>query len=680
MKKRRFLLYNYMLTLFLILFVIGLTIYYVSSEHNVYYWDYNGYWRLWQDTTLQILQNPLEGFSHIFASINSNDYNVLPIVIPTIFSGLPFSSRMSYILSIVTLYFMPVIFLFANICFHFITNYEKKFSNLAISTILPAMFAAFWIPTLAGYPDICGLIFVLLALVYQFKLDLGNRIQIKKMIILGILLWSPFLLRRWYAYTIISLYCSLPLLNYFLYFDKSCIWKRFKTIYINFLISAMSTCLFALAFQNGLIIRIFKTDYADLYAAYQGGLSSSINSLFNSCGYYMLPMVFLGACIGLLTKNIKQKSFILFCIFNLVFTFFLFTRTQTPGEQHNLPFALWMLFIACYGIIWLNNLVSNQLYSSTLIIVIITCLGYIDQKVLFDQHTYTVLQEKLLPLKHLPLRVEHYQAYLNLTKDIEQLLGSTKTITVLSSNYVLNDDMLNTLSNRQLNDQIISTSQVDTRDKISISSFITDYILVVDPPQTHLGEVNQRVITIPVNSLIHHTNIGQAYTVVGHGYKLDNNATAWIYKKQRVFTSSEVSDFFAQYDQYYPQWKNIYNLTILNSILTANIVKGDQSGNFSINNFTFAISARPGDNSPTVVEWSLKDIPKLKIQSKNKRCSQRNVIKIIISGDRAPTKELTLSYGEKVIVDMKPWQKISTKMTIENIKNSGCDFLTISAL
>lgn len=669
---------NSILLLLIILFVIGHTFYYVGSEHNVYYWDYNGYWRLWQDITLQIMHQPFKAFKFILASINSNDYNVLPVVVPTIFSGLPFSSRMSYILSLSVFYYIPVILLFSYIYYNFIASSERKFSDLVISLLLPATFVAFWIPILAGYPDICGLVFVLLALLYQFKFDIGNKIYIKKMLVLGILLWSPFLLRRWYAYTVVSLYISLPILNYFLFFDKTRIWFRMRAIIQNFLISGVTSFVFALAFQNGLIRRIVTTNYSDLYAAYQGGLGYSIKSLFNSCGYYVLPFVILGVLLCLFTKNIKQKSFIIFCVFNLLFSFFLFTRTQSPGEQHNLPFALWILFIVCYAVTWLKNLISSKFYSATFVTAIICCLGYIDQKSLFDRGGYTVLQDDFFPSKHLPLRVGNYQAYLDFTKDIKQLLGAKKTITVLSSNQILNDDMLNTLSDRTLSSQIVFASQVDTRDGIRANSFMSDYILLVDPPQTHMGETNQRVITIPVHNLMKHESIGQAYSVVGHGYKLDNNATAWIYKKDRSFTPSEVDTFFSQYYQYYPQWKELYSHGLMRAIFGASITKGDTFGDFSINDSNGYISAHPGEHTPTIVEWVLKNISKLRIQSTNNQCNQQDIIKVLISGENAPSKEVDIPHGGEVIVDMTPWQNILSRMVIEKNKSSGCDALRIS--
>lgn len=681
MKQNFYFLYKKILLILIIVFVIGHTFYFVGSEHNVYYWDYNGYWRLWQDIAQQIVHQPFKAFKVILASINSNDYNVLPVVVPTIFSALPFSSRMSYILSISICYYIPVILLFSHIYLNLIVDIEKNFSDLIISLLLPATFVAFWIPILAGYPDICGLVFVLFALSYQFKFDIGNKIYIKKMLVLGILLWSPFLLRRWYAYTVVSLYISLPVLNYFLFFNKTRIWFRLKTMSQNFFIAGLTSCVFALAFQNGLIRRIVITNYSDLYAAYQGGFEYSIKSLFNSCGYYVVPFVILGILLCFFTKNIKQKSFIIFCVFNLLFTFFLFTRTQSPGEQHNLPFALWILFIVCYAITWLNNLVSSKLYSIAFITGIVCCLGYIDQKSLFDRNVYTVLQRQLLPSKHLPLRVNNYPVYLQLTEDIEKLLGSIKTITVLSSNYILNNDMLNTLSNRVLNHQIIMASQVDARDILNINSFMSDYVLLVDPPQIHLEESNQRVITIPVNNILKRKNIGKAYTVVGKGYLLDGHVTAWIYKKERPFTLPEIDDFLAQYYQYYPQWKEIYNKPLVRALLSASIIRGNVLGEFSINSFTGNITARSGENTPTIVEWVLKDINKLTMQLKSKKCHKEDIMKVVISSDDMPSKEISISGGrENVILDMTPWQNILSKMVIEKSKNSDCDVLTISAV
>lgn len=680
MKQSFFSFYKVILILLVILFVIGHTVYFVTSEHNIYYWDYDGYWRFWEDMSVRIAHQPYKAFKFILGSINCNDYNVLPVVIPTVFSLLPLSSRLSYILSISTFYYIPVILLFSYIFCNFIIKDQRSIGNWTIATILPATFVAFWVPTLAGYPDICGLVFILLAVLYQFKFDIGDKVQIKKMIVLGILLWSPFLLRRWYAYTVVSLYFSLPILNYLLFFDKTRMWLKLRTICIAFFISGITSCIFAFIFQHELVHRIMNTNYSDIYAAYQSGMSQSIASLFNSCGYYILPFFLFGIVVALLTKNNKQKVFIIFCLFNLIFTFFLFTRTQSPGEQHNLPFALWILFIACYAVTWLNSRLSRPIFSTIFIICMICALGYVDQKSLFDRNSYTELQAAFLPSKHLPLRVDNYSNYLQLTKDIEQLAGNSKTITILSSNHVLNDEMINTISGQKLSNHIIFASQVDLRDKFRINPFLSDYIIVVDPPQTHLGEQNQRVITIPVNNLLQKINIGKAYEKIGHSYQLDGNATAWIYKKDRSFTHDEIFDFLNQYYQYYPQWKSIYNQGLYTSFLTAHITKGDVYGGGNIDELTGDIFTHPGDNTPTIIEWVLKDVPKLKIQSTNNECNQQDTIKILILADGLASKEVSIPHGGDVVVDMMPWQNILSKMVIEKNKSSGCDALTISAV
>ncbi|CAI3929223.1 unnamed protein product [Commensalibacter communis] len=679
-KQYRFLYFKIIFILLIILFIIAHTTYFIMSEQNIYYWDYSGYWRFWEDMSTRFAHQPFQAFKFSLNSISNNDYNVLPIILPTIFSILPLPSRLSYILSISVFYYIPVIFLFSYIFCHFVVDNKKLVSSWVISIILPATFVAFWTPILAGYPDICGLLFILLAILYQFKFDIGNKIQIKKMLILGILLWAPFVLRRWYAYTVVSLYISLPILNYLWFFDKSRIWLKFRTVFISFFISGTTSCILAVIFQRGLIHRIINTNYSDIYAAYQGGMSYSIVSLFNSCGYYILPLVALGVVISLFVKDKKQKIFIFFCLFNLLFTFFLFTRTQSPGMQHNLPFALWMLFIACYSIVWLNNRISKSIFSVFFIGCLICFLGYIDQNSLFNRKPYTALQEKMFPSKHLPLRVDNYSAYVQLEKDIEKLVGDSQTVSILSSNHVLNDEMLNTISNQKLSNHIVYTSQVDLRDQIRVNPFLSNYMIIVDPPQTHLGESNQRVITIPVNNLLQHHNVGKAYIAVGHSYKLDDNATAWIYKKERAFTPVEVNEFLAQYYQYYPQWKSIYNKGLYLSFLTAHITKGDIYGGASLDSDTGIISTHPGENTPTIIEWTLQNVPKLKIQSTNMECNQQDTIKISISGAGAPSKEIDLPHGGEVNIDMMPWQNILSKIVIEKNKSSGCDALIISAL
>ncbi|QWA09336.1 hypothetical protein GTU79_18265 [Sodalis ligni] len=89
-----------------------------------------------------------------------------------------------------------------------------------------------------------------------------------------ILVMGSFLFRRWYAYTIVSLYITLPVL---VFYDRLKtknvagikVLTQVRNIALTFTTSAITTVLFSYAFQSGLIKRIIRTDYSVAYSAYQ---------------------------------------------------------------------------------------------------------------------------------------------------------------------------------------------------------------------------------------------------------------------------------------------------------------------------------------------------------------------------------------------------------------------------
>lgn len=648
--------------------------YYVHSEQNIYYWDFNGYWRLWQDFGAQFSHHPLQALNDVRHSIRNDDYNTLPVAITAIFSVLPVSSRMSYILSLFICYFVPSVVIFSLLCRRF--SGDNSLTAKVLTLMLAATFCAFWAPTLRGYPDICGLIFVMLSVSYCAKNDLSMQQQAKQAMILGIVLWGPFLLRRWYAYTVVSLYFSLPILNFFLHAKGNYSWKRVSYLSLNFCIAGITSCVLAIIFQGPLLKRIIATNYAYIYSAYQSSFTYSVESLLKFSGPYLLPLLLFGILAACFGGNKSQRTFVFFCLFNLLFSFFLFTRTQSPGMQHIMPFAMWSLLVAGQGLLWILGKLSQQSSKWGMITLVTVVALLIQLHTLFG---FKLLQSvnNMLPIETLPMHVDHYPDYIALEKRITQLTEHGDKVTVFSSNDVLNDDMLNTLSHRNLENSITYTSQVDLRDGINLNALQSRYVIVTSPVQIHLNADGQRVITIPVEAILNHQNIGQAFKRMQPEYKLSNGVSAWVYQRVRSFTPQEVQDFLQSFYQYYPQWKSIYSQAIVLSSMSAQVKEGDVWGAFSVNE-DGVIYTHPGENTPTQITWVLNGVNQLLITSINTNCNQQDTIKVAISGAGLPSSRVDVQKGQKAVLDITPWQGKLSTLSISKNHSAGCDSLNIT--
>jgi len=290
-------------------FTIFLAIYHVGIEHNIYFWDSNGYWRFWQQFGSNLFVEPANAFLKLASSIKNDDYNLLPVAITSVFYMIGGEDRLAYILSLSIMYLLPVTILFSMLLIHF--SEKRTFYWKVITLIFPAKLVAFWAHTLRGYPNIAGLIFIIFSVIYSIKIDLSVKLDIQKAIVLGALLWAPFLLRRWYAYTIVSLYISLPLLNYYLYKNNENSFKKLINIAIFFFASIISTVLLDAFMQLNLLLRIANPDYSFIYSAYQSSIELSFYNILHDIGLYLLPLFFFSIFISIFVRKTKKDYLVM---------------------------------------------------------------------------------------------------------------------------------------------------------------------------------------------------------------------------------------------------------------------------------------------------------------------------------------------------------------------------------
>lgn len=658
----------------LLTLIILKTTAYVLSEQNVYCWDYRGYWGTWEEFGYIFSKNPLTAVHSLLHSIRNEQHNSLPVALTFWFQYFGLPSRLSYILSLVILYFFPLILLFHYLCKQFTSDWSVVW--IAITCILPATFVAFWGPTLRGYPDISGLLGIVgsILLVSREK-NLSVRIQWKEACSIGVLLWSPFLLREWYAYSVISLYVSLPFLNYFIYNDKLS-FNKIKFIILNFFISGVFTVALAIIIQKNFIWEILHTDYSYIYSAYQRSRYFSFQHVGRIIGLYNAPFVLIGCLWSIIGKKEKWKLLIIFSSFNLIFTFFIFTQTQSPSTQHCLPFALWVLIISTISIGQIIKQVNIKFLQYGILICLVFSSLYIYRSCLFENNQIHILS-KWLPEKTFPLKVDHYENYLKLVQDIETLKDSDRNITVLSSRSLLNDDLLVTISNQKLAKKIVYTSQVDLRDGFKVGSLMSTYFVVADPIQFHLSPTDQRVISIPAKQILSNTGIGKHFKKILGPYILDGDIKVFVFQKITPFAQDEIKNLLSEYLESYPHWKNELENPMSLSMLSTDIHKGDIWGTFSLESDN-SISAHPGENIPTIVNWVLKGVQAIKFYSDSTQCENPGMTKIDIKDDHNHQDSFILTNGASRTLNVNPYLNEPSTLTISKYKSSACDHINIS--
>lgn len=656
------------------LLVALISIYYVSNEQNIYFWDSNGYWRFWQQFSEGVSKNPTGSLLTLIHSIRNDDYNLLPVAITSLFYIVGGGDRVIYIFSIASVYLFPVVLLFSLLLTQ--TTKDISLSWKILTLALPMTFVAFWSPTLRGYPDICGLAFIIYAVYFSNKHDFSLKLDIRKAVFFGVVMLAPFLLRRWYAYTVVSLYLSLPVLNYYFHKDDRHSLAKVRKIIAFFLFSGLTSVFVSVIFQWSLLKRIASTDYSFIYSAYQSSVKTSLINVAHDIGYYLIPFFVASIIMSICKKKNKKDYVVIFSAFNLFFSFFIFTKTQSPGLQHCLPFALWMLVASMLG---LHNLMSKLKgkHSERIItcLVLFACV-LIGKASLFDRSNSSF--DKYLPTKYLPMRLDNYDNYLRLSSDIKGMLHDGDRLTVLSSSSVLNDNMLDTLSDNKLSQYIAGASQVDLRDGLNLQSIMSKYFIVADPIQTHLSPSGQQVITIPADEILKNYGIGKAFEKIGSGYALDNGVTAYIYKKVRPLTSEEITTFISRYYVSYPQWKGVYDTGFFVPFMTGKITLGDVWGRLDLES-DGNIYAHPGENNPTSIVWTVHGIKSLKISSIKNKCENADGVDVVISDSRGEEVSSHVENNGHANLDIYKFNNKLASLTISKHGNPSCDSIIIEA-
>lgn len=670
-RMKSFLIY-FAISFALIVFCYG----YVASEHPVYTWDSRYYWVVWNDYFELLNTSFSDWIKSIGASIYSSDYNALPIAFLMPFHYLPIGNRESYILGIYILYMLPFSFLAMKFFSH-VSNIGKRYRPVIFAIF--AGFVTFLAPTLRGYPDIIAMIPLVLSCILIIKSDLktiGVLNLCFRAVILGFLLWSAFGMRRWYAYTIVSLYLTLPFLSVLIHNKTQEINLRLISRHIIFYaISGLISIAAAYFFQYELIERIITTSYGEIYSAYKKSESRTLAVTMFYIGFYLLPLALAGISYAFVGKQRSLRIVTLFSLANLLITYAIFTRTQTPGVQHAIPLGFWFLILILSAVKILferaKPAISFSLTSifSALALTVFTFtftkpFGLIS----FDNHYF--------PTKAYPLNLDNFDNYLKLISFIKKQSNGSGNVSIFASSGSLNYDLIFAISDKEFAKRIPFVSQVDLRDKLTLDAFSSRYAIVTTPPQVHLGKAGQQVIYLPNEMILNGIGIGTAYKIISDAFVLNKGIHAYVYEKKRPLTLKEYRSLIEDLAKSYPAWRSEYENSLSESYVTASVTKGDTWGQFTMYN-EGKIFAHPGASTPTIVKMYVGKYPSLKFKSVNTNCGITDGVNVSITDGVISVKK-HIGTGEGVSFDMGKFNDKEVTIVIDNNGSSACDALDVS--
>ncbi|BCP55194.1 hypothetical protein K32_38110 [Kaistia sp. 32K] len=526
---------------------------YVAMEDPAYIWDWGLYYRFYQHFGALLPADAGAWAKEMARSVRADDYNASSIALLFPFHMAFGASRAGYILAIVACFLLPAALISAALSIRSARQYGLGNSDTsAIFVVIATVcFPPFWQATLRGMPDIAGLIPLGIATWLILRSDFLSRQTVRTAIAVGALLWTAFLLRRWYAYACLALIvCTFVVTTVRLAYESQNRPARMREMAIAFPIIVGVAGVLLFAFQRDLAYRVLTTSYSDLYVAYQTPWLDQLSLLYRRIG----PFYAAAFAIGLIVAVVALSTPILFMAAAAFLTCFLFSRTQAPSVQHGLPMFFWGLPVAMFGFLWVLSLLPATLRTVAAVTGVLVSVAIFAVALLPGPNAALPAIAALAPREtYFPLKVENYPEYQRLIAELKGLTADGDKFAVFASSPILSDSLLDALD-QTMGSRIAWASQVDERDGLGLQAIRAKYAVVADPVPLHLPETSQRVVTVPAAHILEGSGFGAAYSKLAGPFDLAQGRKAFIFARTGPLEEAQIRALETELAGYHSGW------------------------------------------------------------------------------------------------------------------------------
>lgn len=526
---------------------VALALTYVGLEQPVYYWDFAAYFDTFSRQGTLLIQSPLEWLSHLRTSIATDDYSAAILVPLMPFHIIFGDSRFSYIAGIVAVYLVPTALLIGRISYLEAATGTSSCRSWLTVWIAAFFYTPFWAATLRGLPDIAGCLALSAATYFLWKSRFLTHEPVISGIRVGVCLWLAFVLRRWHAYPVIGLGISAAFFC-FLQVAKDRDFPALRNAAVAGLCAILVVVGAALTFQQPLIFKILGTSYGDLYSGYRTDFVSQIVQVGSrlSCVNWLL-IVF-----GLYISIIRRNRFSLFCAVVSALTFVLFTRIQDPDRHHSVPVFLWLFPAYAQAIVTIVSMPALRSRWSNAAIAVAAGLAFFGTFFPTGRQVLSPISYVFAREATLPLHLDNLPEYRRLIDDLLGKMGPGDRLSVFASSGIMSDSLLYEMD-KDLYRRIEWACQVDSRDRFRPAALKSKYVVVTDPPVTHLQQGAQLCVSIPDQYIVEGKGIGAAYRRIA-AYQLSGDVKGYLYEQVRPIGKTEVDDLYNEFRKKYPGW------------------------------------------------------------------------------------------------------------------------------
>lgn len=535
-------------TLLLLVFVITIAVssIYIFSERTFYWWDYAGYNNATVGLADSFRESPDKAIRGVIQSL-SNEKNLL-ICLPLVPFILLFGdSRSSYILSVSLIYVVPFSLLLGAISVKLIPVCPRRvfWSTVLLSLLIPMS----WIPTLRGYLDTGGCVFVALAiLVYLHDVKLKYWWQI---LLIGCSLAMAILFRRHFAYSAIA-FLGAAILQYTIEFILT--YKNIKNIknpaWKNLFKSGMKLGLIAITSFAVLMLvagdftrNALTVDYRNLYLAWSLPVNDIVTRYAGFYGLGTWLLVAIGFSAGIVTRILVFPTAIFVSIFGILsliewllilrYGYLHYTIHITPIALLGLSAFFWTTWLTFQGKVRYLILGVAGLYLS-----VNAVLGLIPLKVDIS---------RLFVANFPPLVRSDYDEVVKLVEFLRKIAPNEEPIYIAGASNTFNANILKQ-ANRKLNPpegwwklNTLGRPLIDSRDTYPLPELlISEYVVVATPFQQVLlsdeqvlRSHEQDVVKVVYDAFTQNWEISRDFQLLPEQFQLENGVIVRVYRRMR---------------------------------------------------------------------------------------------------------------------------------------------------
>ncbi|EJL58070.1 hypothetical protein PMI09_00563 [Rhizobium sp. CF122] len=521
---------------------IALCAHYVWVEHPAYTWDYANYWNFFKSYGWELTQSPIAVAKDWMASIQSDDYNpsaVLPLLpFYLLFGG----NRTSYITAIVLVYLIPTALTATAVS----AAVARASMTIAIFVVC-LTFPQFWQAALRGEPDIVGTFFLGSATLLLITSDFLSRSPVVYGLAIGSALYAPFLLRRWYAYSIVIFFVAAFVVGLAKRLYSGADVRSIMMLVLGLAVAGGTATVLGLSLQFAFIKKISAVSYGDLYSAYQRPISEHILIIARRASVYTWVPTVVGIIVAIHRRNFEA----MFCLLAAVGTFFFFIQTQYLGIHHALPIFFWLTPLLIIGFQWLAEKLGTSLTP-----IAVPSVAALYLAVSPSSDSLNKFWSLFIPSENMrPLHLENFDQYQKLTNDLENNAKAGGKVAVFASSKQLSDSLLVALEPK-LTPAMVLAPHIAAAQGFPLDLFDVDFGVTATPDQTHQAPGAQDNIVVPGLWIKEGKGFGQAFERVSE-YRLQG-MTAYLYRRVRAVTAEERTQLMNELARHYPGLPDLY--------------------------------------------------------------------------------------------------------------------------